>query len=98
MKWPDLAKNELAKIGIVDPAQVVDSVVIRIPKAYPAYFGSYDKFPELRQFLDQFDNLLLIGRNGMHRYNNMGPFYADCQVGCRLCQGKASNERFDMEC
>ena len=66
-----LAKDELAKIGIIDPAQVVDSVVIRIPKAYPAYFGSYDEFPELRQFLDPFDNLLLIGRNGMHRYNNM---------------------------
>jgi protoporphyrinogen oxidase len=66
-----LAKNELAKIGIVDPTQVVDSVVIRIPKAYPAYFGSYDEFPVIRQFLDPFDNLLLIGRNGMHRYNNM---------------------------
>ena len=67
----DLAKKELTKIGIVDPEQVVDSVVIRIPKAYPAYFGSYDKFPEIRRFLDPFDNLLLIGRNGMHRYNNM---------------------------
>lgn len=67
----ELAKKELAKIGIVDPAQVVDSVVIRVPKAYPAYFGSYEQFNEIRQYLDPFVNLLLIGRNGMHRYNNM---------------------------
>jgi hypothetical protein len=39
-------------------------------KAYPAYFGSYSRFGELRQFLDGIENLILIGRNGMHRYNN----------------------------
>ena len=52
-------------------SRVSVELVIRIPKAYPAYFGSYDKFPAVRQFLDPLDNLLLIGRNGMHRYNNM---------------------------
>jgi len=41
-----------------------------MPKAYPAYFGSYARFPELREFLDQFENLFLVGRNGMHKYNN----------------------------
>jgi hypothetical protein len=39
-------------------------------KAYPAYFGSYDRFGEIRQYVDGFENLFLIGRNGMHRYNN----------------------------
>jgi hypothetical protein len=39
-------------------------------KTYPAYFGTYDRFDEIRQFVDQFDNLFLIGRNGMHKYNN----------------------------
>ena len=55
----------------LDPiADVLDGVVIRVPKTYPAYFGSYDRFDVLRKYLDQFENLFLIGRNGMHRYNN----------------------------
>ena len=41
-----------------------------MPKTYPAYFGTYARFGELRQYLDQFENLFLVGRNGMHRYNN----------------------------
>jgi len=41
-----------------------------MPKAYPAYFGAYGKFSMIRSFVDGFDNLFLIGRNGMHRYNN----------------------------
>ena len=39
-------------------------------KAYPGYFGTYDKINEVRDRLDQYENLFLIGRNGMHRYNN----------------------------
>ena len=64
------ATDELAQIDIIDKRDVRDSVVIRVPKAYPAYFGTYDQFDVLRQFTDQFENLFLIGRNGMHRYNN----------------------------
>lgn len=62
--------KELASIGIVDEADVLDSFVLRVPKTYPAYFGSYDRFPELRAWLDRFENLFLVGRNGMHKYNN----------------------------
>ena len=50
--------------------KVSDAVVIKMPKTYPAYFGSYDRFDELRRFVDGFENLFLVGRNGMHRYNN----------------------------
>jgi hypothetical protein len=39
-------------------------------KTYPAYFGSYDRFPEIRSYVDLFENLFLVGRNGMHKYNN----------------------------
>ena len=39
-------------------------------KTYPAYFGSYDRFGEIRQYLDAIGNLFLVGRNGMHKYNN----------------------------
>jgi protoporphyrinogen oxidase len=66
----DLAKLELEKIGILRREDVLDSTVARMEKAYPAYFGSYSRFGEVRQYLDRFENLFLIGRNGMHRYNN----------------------------
>ena len=62
--------SELARINIIDPADVVDSTVIRVKKTYPAYFGTYDRFAEVRAFTDDFPNLFLVGRNGQHRYNN----------------------------
>jgi len=64
------AGAELVKLGMIDTWAVVDGVVIRQPKAYPAYFGTYPRFPELRRFLDGFQNVFLVGRNGMHKYNN----------------------------
>jgi protoporphyrinogen oxidase len=65
-----LAKQELASMNILDPQDVHDATVIRMPKTYPAYFGSYDRFPEVINWVNQFDNLFLVGRNGMHKYNN----------------------------
>jgi protoporphyrinogen oxidase len=64
------AIDELAKIDLIDPADTLDWHVARVPKAYPAYFGSYDQFDTLREFADGINNLFLVGRNGMHRYNN----------------------------
>ena len=64
------AAAELEKIGILQTADVIDGHVVRVPKTYPAYFGTYDRFDELRAFTDSFENLFLIGRNGMHKYNN----------------------------
>ncbi len=61
---------EVARIGILNPDDVLDGHVVRVPKTYPAYFGTYDRFDQLRQFTDSFQNLILIGRNGMHKYNN----------------------------
>jgi protoporphyrinogen oxidase len=65
-----LAKQELSKIKIIDPANVLDATVLRMEKAYPAYFGTFERFAEIREFVDRYQNLFLIGRNGMHRYNN----------------------------
>lgn len=62
--------KELASIGIIDVNDVLDHTVIRIKKTYPAYFGTYNRFDEIRNYTDSFSNLFLIGRNGMHRYNN----------------------------
>jgi len=61
---------EVAKIGILDADAVSDAHVVRVPKTYPAYFGTYDRFNELREWMDCFENLFPIGRNGMHKYNN----------------------------
>ena len=65
-----LASRELAAIGIIDPSDVLDSTVLRMPKTYPAYFGTYDRFDELRDYLLRYENLFMVGRNGMHKYNN----------------------------
>ena len=65
-----LAGAELERLGMIEAGAVKDGVVIRQPKTYPAYFGTYPRFPELRRFLDGFENLFLVGRNGMHKYNN----------------------------
>lgn len=65
-----LGAAELHKIGILPSPQFEDAHVVRVPKTYPAYFGTYDRFDELRAFTDQFENLFLVGRNGMHKYNN----------------------------
>ena len=64
------AAGELEKIGILKTAEVLDAHVVRVPKTYPAYFGTYDRFEELRAWMDRFENLFLVGRNGMHKYNN----------------------------
>jgi protoporphyrinogen oxidase len=64
------AAGELEKIGILKTREVLDAHVARVPKTYPAYFGTYDRFDELREWVDGFENLFLVGRNGMHKYNN----------------------------
>jgi protoporphyrinogen oxidase len=61
---------EIEKIGIARAADVRDGHVVRVPKTYPAYFGTYDRFDEIRHWVDRFENLFLVGRNGMHKYNN----------------------------
>lgn len=64
------AAQELQQIGLADAADVLDGTVVRMEKTYPAYFGTYEHFDRLRAWLDGFENLYCIGRNGMHRYNN----------------------------
>ena len=66
----ELAKREMREIGMADPADCIDAMVLRMPKAYPGYYGAYEHFDEVRSFLDSVENLFCVGRNGMHRYNN----------------------------
>ena len=66
----DLGIAEMEKIGFLRKHDVLDACVLRMPKAYPAYIGSYDQLHVVRDYTQNIHNLFLIGRNGMHRYNN----------------------------
>ena len=65
-----LASEEIDRIGLLHRGEIRDAHVVRMPKTYPAYFGSYDRFDLVRSYTDSIKNLYLIGRNGMHKYNN----------------------------
>ena len=67
-----MAVEEMRRIGMISSNEkVLDTHVERVKKAYPAYFGTYTRMPELRAFLDGIKNLYCVGRNGQHRYNNI---------------------------
>jgi len=66
-----LGKKEIEKIGIADAADVLDGYVVRQPKAYPVYDNGYsEKIEEIKLALNNYPGLHLVGRNGMHKYNN----------------------------
>lgn len=67
----NLSVKELEKCGIINSSDFIDGTVERVEKAYPAYFGSYENFDVVKNYLDKIENLYPVGRNGMHRYNNM---------------------------
>ena len=67
----DFAVEELVRIGIVQKEDVLDAHRERVAKAYPAYFDTYSQIDQLVDYLNSFNNLYCVGRNGQHRYNNM---------------------------
>jgi len=66
----DFAVSEMVKLDLIEMDDVIDGTVLKVPKTYPAYFGSYDQFDSIIAYLNEIKNLFPIGRNGMHRYNN----------------------------
>jgi hypothetical protein len=60
----------MIKLDLIEAQDVLDGTVLKVPKTYPAYFGSYNKFDTIVDYLNGVENLFPIGRNGMHRYNN----------------------------
>lgn len=66
------AVGELIKMGVISSRKdVLDFHREKIKKAYPAYFDTYAEMNRLITYLNRFENLYCIGRNGQHRYNNM---------------------------
>ncbi len=68
-RFIDFAAAELEKIGLIDRRDVIDGTLVRVPKAYPAYFGTYGEFDKLRAIWIICQSIS-DRRNGMHRYNN----------------------------
>jgi len=67
----ELAKRELASLGLAKREEVTDGCVFRMPKSYPVYDSGYrELLDEIRAYVDSFENFQTVGRNGLHRYNN----------------------------
>ena len=70
--FAEMAIREMVAMGLInDSAEVIDSHVERVKKAYPAYFDTYEHMDDLRAYLNTIPNLFCVGRNGQHRYNNI---------------------------
>lgn len=71
-KFAESAVKEMVTMGLIDcESDVLDTHVERVKKAYPAYFDTYEKMDDLRDYLNTIPNLFCVGRNGQHRYNNI---------------------------
>ncbi len=71
-KLIELAKREIAELGLARPEEIEDGAVVRMQKAYPMYDNGWTRQVDLiRRYLEKtLPNLQLVGRNGMHKYNN----------------------------
>jgi protoporphyrinogen oxidase len=89
----ELARKELAQLGLVDPGLIADGTVLRIEKAYPVYDRAYRRgLAAVRDFLRDIPNLQLVGRNGMHRYNNQDHSMLTAMLAARNIMGA----RYDL--
>lgn len=93
-QWAGLASKELVQMGVLESGKaVLDFHVEKVKKAYPAYFDTYKDIPTLRTWLDGFENLYCIGRNGQHRYNNMDHSMATAmEAVANIISGKKTKE------
>jgi protoporphyrinogen oxidase len=67
----ELATVEIGKIGLVDPVKVEGGAIVHAPKAYPVYDEAYEgALAVIKPYINSFANLMTIGRNGTHTYNN----------------------------
>lgn len=89
----NLAVFEAKKIGIINECKIEEKKSIKIKNAYPAYFGVYEKMPEIEKYLNGINNLYCIGRNGQHRYNNMDhSMMTGIEVARNLVENKKTKE------
>lgn len=87
-----LATREMTAMGAAREGDILDGVVVKVPKVYPAYFGTYDRFHVVREYVDGFENLFLVGRNGMHRYNNQDHSMLTAMAAVECVSGEAADK------
>lgn len=92
----DFAEDELEKIDIIEKKDVIDACRLNVKKAYPAYFGAYSEFNLVESDLKGIDNLLCVGRNGQHRYNNMDHSMVTAMVAASIILGENKYSIDDM--
>ena len=91
----NLAKKEIEQIGLTKDSAVVDGYVVRQPKAYPVYDHSYKENVEaVREALKSYPGLYLVGRNGMHKYNNQDHSMMTAMLAAKNII--AGNELYDL--
>jgi len=90
-----LAKKEIEAIGLTKQSAVVEGYVVRQPKAYPVYDHSYKANVEaVRTALKDYPGLYLVGRNGMHKYNNQDHSMMTAMLAAKNII--AGNELYDL--
>jgi len=89
----EFVKKELISINFIFEDDIIDWTIIKEKKAYPAYYGSYKNFDIIRNYFDKVENLFLIGRNGMHKYNNQDHSMLTAMTAVEnIISGKKSKE------
>jgi protoporphyrinogen oxidase len=85
----ELATRELASLGLAKAGAVEDGTILRQPKAYPVYDRDYrEHLQVIQNYLETFENLQTVGRNGMHRYNNQDHSMLTAMLAVKNLQGE----------
>ena len=93
-EWQKMGISELIKMGVISYAdEVLDYHVEKVKKAYPAYFDTYKDIDKLIKYLNGYDHLYCVGRNGQHRYNNMDHSMATSFAAVKHILGKSKNKK-----
>lgn len=91
----ELGKAELEQIGLASAADVLDGYVVRQPKAYPVYDAHYRKhISAVRKAISAYPGLYLVGRNGMHKYNNQDHSMMTAMLAAENI--KAGHEKYNI--
>jgi protoporphyrinogen oxidase len=88
----DLGKRELQQLGLLKGCKVTGGSVVRVEKAYPVYDPGYQVNVEvIRRELERFSNLSVVGRNGMHKYNNQDHSMMTAMLAVKNMEGSKFN-------
>jgi len=89
----EMAVSELDKIDVINKEDVRDAVRVKIPKAYPAYYGTYHELNKVVDYLNSIENLYCIGRNGQHCYNSTDHSMLTAMEAVKHLKGELPNKK-----